>query len=177
MANKAKTDYVIGNDGTTVVGVEFTFENGKVHRIMLADLSPAVLAHAAANGIREGTRDTYSGADSADEAEASFLKRRDTMVGPNGVYASRGGARLDWVGDILDAVAALMPDLTEDRRAALKADLDGRMATKGIDGVKTWLADKKRKPLASKVDAMRKARAAEKANARISTTTDDDILA
>ena len=167
MADKAKTEYVVV-DGQ-VTGVKFTFGNGKVHAIMLADLSPTVLAHAAANGIREATRDTFAGAASADEAEAAFLKRRTIMVGPSGEYATRGGARIDWLAEIMAAAERLAPmdDATRTaRQAALQAVLDA-----GGD-LKVWLAEPKRKGLRQMVDLIRKEKAAERAKAGVKAGAD-----
>jgi len=64
--------------------------NGKVHAIMLADLSPTVLAHAAANGVREATRDTFAGTASADEAEPPSSSAAPSWWAQC-EYATRGG--------------------------------------------------------------------------------------
>lgn len=161
MVAKAKTEYVVDAAGL-VIGNKFIFADGTVRRIMNDELPSAVAAHATANGIREGVRDTYADADTVAEAIACFDKRKHTMV-VLGMYAARGGGSLDWVGDIMDAVAILDPTMTEDVAAARRADLEA----KGLDELKAWL--KARKPIAAQVDAIRTARKAARAKAAVKT--------
>jgi hypothetical protein len=168
MVAKATTEYVERADGM-VIGVEFSFANGAVHRIMLTDLNPFVLAHAAANGIREGTRDTYSGAESAAAAEAAFLQRKGSMEGPAGEYAARGGSRLDWVGDIIVAARRLDPDMDDATEAKRRAFLEG---LGDVEGIKSWLKNKDLKPLRDALDTLKAERKLAKSRAKaISTKT------
>jgi hypothetical protein len=159
MAAKATVEYLLV--AGVVVGSRFTFANGAVREVLSATLPDAVRAHAEANGVRESLRDTYAGAESADEALAAFDKRLETMKG--GEYAARGGARLDWVGDIMLAAQRLDPKATE----ATMAKRREALASMDPATLKAWLNDKARRPLARMVDVVRKERAAERAKAAI----------
>ena len=150
------------------VGVRFTFGMAS-YDVMLADLSAGVLAHAACNGVGEALRDTGAGKSDA-EALAAFLQRREVLLG--GAYSARGGSRIDWEGDILAAIAAML----EKSGKALSVDDTGRLQKElaevgkgGPEAFKKWLAaNPTRKAIGKMVDSIRKERAA--ARAKQSTT-------
>lgn len=146
---KATTEKLYENG--MCVGVQFNFANGTKRVILLSELNPVVRAEATAYAITEGHRDTYAGAGSVEEAVAAFDKRRAATIGPNGVYASRGGASIDWLDLIWTAVDRVMPDLADEAREKLEASLDGMDSA----GLKAWLADARRKQLKTEVDIIR----------------------
>lgn len=157
------------------VGVKFAFDSGNEYTVMLADLVPAVRAHAECNGIGEALRDTGAGKSDA-EAEAAFLKRLDVLKG--GEYSARGGSRLDWVGDILEAIGRIMAKavktLGDADIARIRADLD---KLDGTEAYKKWLsANPTRKAIGKVVDAIRKERAADRAKAATSNIDIGDII-
>ena len=158
-------------------GVRFTFGTGSVYDVMLADLDPKVLAHSACNGLGEAFRDTGAGK-SAHEAEAAFLKRLEVVRG--GAYSARGGSRLDWISDILEAVTRLLEKngktLSDDDRKKLTVELDA-ISKDGTEGYKSWLkGNKTRKAIADMVDLIRKERAAARAKVGQSDIDIDDII-
>jgi hypothetical protein len=156
-------------DNGVHVGVKFDFGPGHEYTVLIADLAPGVVAHATCNGIGEALRDTGSGKTDA-EALAAFLQRREVLLG--GAYSARGGSRLDWEGDILAAIAAML----EKSGKALSVDDTGRLQKElaevgkgGPEAFKKWLAaNPTRKAIGKMVDSIRKERAA--ARAKQSTT-------
>jgi len=169
--NGMKRTFVLNGDGLHV-GVRFDFGPGNVFDVMLADLSAGVLAHAACNGVGEALRDTGAGKTDA-EALAAFLQRRDVLLG--GAYSARGGSRLDWIGDIVEAVQTLLAksgkELAPEKEAELRAEL-APIEKAGTDAFKKWLsANPTRKAVGKMVDSIRKERAA--ARAKQATTEID----
>ena len=154
-------------------GVRFDFGPGHVYDVMLADLSASVLAHAACNGVGEALRDTGAGKTEA-ESIAAFEKRLEILLG--GAYSARGGSRLDWEGDILAAIAAML----EKSGKALSVDDTGRLQKElaevgkgGPEAFKKWLsANPTRKAIGKMVDSIRKERAATRAK---QATTEIDL--
>jgi hypothetical protein len=159
-------------DNGVQVGVKFDFGPGHEYTVLLSDLAPSVLAHAACNGVGEALRDTGAGKTEA-EALAAFLQRRDVLLG--GAYSARGGSRLDWESDILAAIAAML----EKSGKALSVDDTGRLQKElaevgkgGPEAFKKWLtANPTRKAIGKMVDSIRKERAA--ARAKQATTEID----
>lgn len=171
-----KRNFVLDNAGVHI-GCKFTFDSGSEYTVLLSELAPNVLAHAAANGLGEAFRDTGAGKTDA-ESEAAFLKRREVILG--GEYSARGGSRLDWVGDILEAIERIMAKagkfLSSADKDRLTAELQAVNA-KGTDAVKDWLkANATRKAIAKVVDSIRKERAADAAKARTADIDIKDII-
>jgi hypothetical protein len=163
------------NDAGLHVGVRFDFGQGQVFDVMISDLSESVVAHATCNGIGEALRDTGAGKTDA-EALAAFLQRRDVLLG--GAYSARGGSRIDWVADIIEAITALLakagkPEwLNEKDREKLRVELE-KAGKDGTDGYKKWLNENPtRKAIGKMVDSIRKERAAARAK---QSTTDIDL--
>ena len=160
-------------DNGVHVGVRFDFGPGHVYDVMLADLSAGVLAHAACNGVGEALRDTGAGKSEA-EALAAFLQRREVLLG--GAYSARGGSRLDWVADILEAIGALLAKAGKELTPADVEKVKKELETAGKDGAegyKKWLsANPTRKAIGKMVDSIRKERAAARAK---QATTDIDV--
>jgi hypothetical protein len=147
-------------------GIQLDFGNGSTLKVRFDELPEAVLDHACANGLGEAFRDIGAGR-TADEAYAGALKRLEIMKG--GEYAARGGTRLAWVGDILEAARRLDPKATEETMAQRRASLEAMSP----EDLRAWLKDSKRRPLAKVVDLIRKERAAERAKASTTGTTLD----
>jgi hypothetical protein len=159
------------------VGVRFDFGPGHVYDVMLADLSAGVLAHAACNGVGEALRDTGAGK-SEMESIASFEKRLAVLLG--GAYSARGGSRLDWIADIVEAVQELLTkagkELTAEKEAELRAELEP-IAKEGTAAFKKWLSvNDTRKKVGQMVDSNRKQRAAAAAKARTADIDVSDII-
>ena len=160
-------------DNGVHVGVKFDFGPGHEYTVLLADLAPGVLAHAACNGVGEALRDTGAGKTDS-EALAAFLQRRDVLLG--GAYSARGGSRLDWVGDIVEAVQTLLAkagkELAPEKEAELRVEL-APIEKSGTEAFKKWLAaNPTRKAVGKMVDSIRKERAAARAK---QATTDIDM--
>ena len=151
-------------------GIQLDFGNGSTIRVRFDELPEAVLDHACANGLGEAFRDIGAGR-TADEAYAGALKRLEVMKG--GEYAARGGSNLDWIGDIMAAAHRLDPKMTDAVAVERAQSLAMIVAGGGLDALKAWLKDSKRKPLAKMVDLIRKERAAERAKASTTGTTLD----
>lgn len=167
-----KRSFVLNTAGLHV-GVKFDFGQGREYTVMVSDLSPSVVAHATCNGIGEALRDTGAGKSNT-EAIAAFEKRLEILLG--GAYSARGGSRLDWAADILEAIGALLAkagkELTPENEAKLRAEL-AEVEKAGADGFKKWLAaNPTRKAIGKVVDSIRKERAAARAK---QTTTDIDL--
>jgi len=167
-----KRTFVLDSAGVHT-GVRFDFGAGRVYDIRITDLTPAVRAHATCNGIGEALRDTGAGKSDA-EAIAAFEKRLDVLMG--GSYSARGGSRLDWAADILEAIGALLAkagkELNDTQKVYLKDELE-TVGKDGTDGYKKWLAaNPTRKAIGKMVDSIRKERAAARAKER---TTDIDV--
>jgi hypothetical protein len=167
-----KRTFVLDSAGVHT-GVRFDFGAGRVYDIRITDLTPAVRAHATCNGIGEALRDTGAGKSDA-EAIAAFEKRLDVLMG--GSYSARGGSRLDWAADILEAIGALLAkagkQLTPADVEKVKAELE-TAGKDGTEGYKKWLAaNPTRKAIGKMVDSIRKERAAARAKEK---TTDIDM--
>lgn len=158
-------------------GIRFTFGTGSVYDVMMKDLAPKVRAHSECNGLGEAFRDTGAGK-SAVAAEAAFLKRLEVVKG--GEYSARGGSRLDWIGDILEAVRRIMKKAGKELSDKQWADLEEELVEvgkDGTDGYKAWLkVNKTRKAIGGMVDLIRKERAAARAKVGQTDVDIDDII-
>ena len=170
--NDMKRTFILNAAGLHT-GVRFDFGQGQVFDVMISDLSESVVAHACCNGIGEALRDTGAGKTDA-EALAAFLQRRDVLLG--GAYSARGGSRLDWVADILEAIGALLAKAGKELTPADVEKVKKELETAGKDGAegyKKWLsANPTRKAIGKMVDSLRKERAAARAK---QATTDIDL--
>ena len=174
--NDMKRTFILNAAGLHT-GVRFDFGQGQVFDVMISDLSESVVAHATCNGIGEALRDTGAGKTDA-EALAAFLQRREVLLG--GAYSARGGSRLDWEGDILTAIAAML----EKSGKALSVDDTGRLQKElaevgkgGPEAFKKWLAaNPTRKAIGKMVDSIRKERAAARAKQATTEIDMDSII-
>ena len=170
-----KRTFVLDNGVHT--GVKFDFGPGHEYTVLLSDLAPGVLAHAACNGIGEALRDTGAGKSDA-ESIAAFEKRLDVLMG--GSYSARGGSRLDWAADILEAIGALLAkagkELTPADAEKVKVELE-TAGRDGAEGYKKWLsANPTRKAIGKMVDSIRKERAAARAKQATTEIDMDSII-
>ncbi len=95
-------------DPSKIIAQQFTFTNGEVRNVVLADYSDAIRHGAMLHGFNQAYGDAFAGAKGdADEAVALF-DARDNTLRTNAMWTSRtgggGGSKMDSI--LVEAVIA-----------------------------------------------------------------------
>ncbi len=106
-------------DPSKVISQQFTFTNGEVRNVVLADFSDAIRHGAMLHGFNQAYGDAFAGAKGdADDAVALF-DARDNTLRTNAMWTSRtggtGGAKMDSI--LVEAVIATYADNAIEKEA------------------------------------------------------------
>ncbi len=107
-------------DPSAIISQMFTFTNGEVRNIALADFSDAIRHGAMLHGFNQAYGDAFAGAKGDPDEAVTLFDARDNTLRTNAMWTSRtgsGGAKMDSV--LVEAVIATYADADIEKEATV----------------------------------------------------------